>query len=284
MLHATGVSFGYREIPVVADVSLAVGAGRVVGLLGPNGAGKSTLLKLLAGILTPTSGAVTLDGRPLAAYSRRQLARQLAVVPQETHPAFDFSVLELALMGRYPHLDAFALEGPDDVAIARAALEATGTADLEARAFATLSGGEKQRVVIASALAQFGKRETGIRIQDSGFGIQDSRNGKQEALLLLDEPTSSLDLRYQLEIASLLVRLNRERGATLVVTTHDLGFAASVCQELVLLRDGRVLASGSTAAVLTPENVRALYGVEVDIQYHADAGHLTVVPLAVSGP
>ncbi|MPZ16689.1 MAG: ATP-binding cassette domain-containing protein [Luteitalea sp.] len=271
MLQAAGVSFGYREIPVVTDVSLTVESGRVLGLLGPNGAGKSTLLKLLAGILKPTFGAVTLDGLPLAAYSRRRLARRLAVVPQETHPAFSFSVLELALMGRYPHLDAFELEGPEDVAMARAALEATGTAHLEARAFATLSGGEKQRVVIASALAQFGNQETGNR----------SRVGE---LLLLDEPTSSLDLRYQLEIAALLVRLNRERGTTLVLTTHDLGFAASVCQELLLLRDGRLLASGPTAAVLTPANVRALYGVEVDVRYHADAGHLMVVPLALSGP
>jgi ABC-type cobalamin/Fe3+-siderophores transport system ATPase subunit len=330
MLQATGVSFGYRETPVVADVSLTVAAGRVLGLLGPNGAGKSTLLKLLAGILKPTSGTVTLDGLPLGAYSRRRLARRLAVVPQETHPAFDFSVLELALMGRYPHLDAFELEGPTDVALARAALEATGTAHLEARRFTTLSGGEKQRVVIASALAQFGNQESGFRIQDSGFRIRETGSGKQETgngkqeleagiqdsrgggvgptsgsprgqgawgglrsgasgpdtsrvpeLLLLDEPTSSLDLRYQLEIAALLVRLNRERGTTLVVTTHDLGFAASVCQDLLLLRDGHVLASGPTAAVLTPDNVRALYGVDVDIRYHAEAGHLTVVPLAV---
>ncbi|MPY90464.1 MAG: ATP-binding cassette domain-containing protein [Luteitalea sp.] len=271
MLQATGVSFSYRETLVVSDVSVRVGPGRVLGILGPNGAGKSTLLKLLAGILRPTAGVITLDGAPLASYSRRSLARRLAVVPQETHPAFDFSVLELALMGRYPHLDAFELEGMEDVALARAALETTGTAHLEGRAFATLSGGEKQRVVIASALAQLGNRESGIR--NRGF-----------ELLLLDEPTSSLDLHYQLEIAALLVRLNRERGTTLVVTTHDLSFAASVCQELVLLRDARVLGHGPTEEVLTADNVRALYGVEVDVQYHAAAGHLTVVPLALNRP
>jgi iron complex transport system ATP-binding protein len=235
------------------DVSLAIPRGRLTGLLGPNGCGKTTLLKLLAGALAPQHGVVTLDGRPLAAMSRRAIARHLAVVPQETHPAFDFTVMEMVLMGRHPHLGTFELEGPRDFAIARDALAATGTTHLAERAYMTLSGGEKQRVVIASALAQ------------------------SPDVLLLDEPTASLDLGYQLEVASLLRRLNRERGVTMVMATHDLNLAASVCDSLVLLREGAVLADGATREVLTPALVRHLYGVDADITYHDRAGHLTVV-------
>ena len=164
--------------------------------------------------------------------SRRDLARRIAVVPQETHSAFDYSALEIVMMGRYPHLGAFELEGASDLAIARRAMADTGTASFEDRRFATLSGGEKQRVVIAGALAQ------------------------ASDVLLLDEPTASLDLGYQFEIAALLSRLNRDRGTTMVVSTHDLNLAATLCTELVLLKDGRVIAQGPTDDVLTPAHVR----------------------------
>jgi iron complex transport system ATP-binding protein len=259
LLSAGDLSFGYRGGTrsglVLEDVSLAVPRGGLVAILGPNGSGKTTLLKLLAGILRPDAGVVTLEGRDLREYSRAQLARRLAIVPQEVHPAFEYTVLEMVLMGRYAHLGAFEVEGPDDVRLAREALRATGTEALEARRFDALSGGEKQRVVIAAALAQAGD------------------------VLLLDEPTASLDLAYQLEVAALVRRLHAERGATLVLSTHDLNFAATVCQSAVLLRDGRVLATGATADVITPDNIRALYGVEADVSMHPRAGHLTVVPL-----
>jgi cobalamin transport system ATP-binding protein len=269
MLQASGVWFGYgrgrrdrrapaRDRDVLEDVSIAAPRGAIVGLLGPNGSGKTTLLKLLSGTLTPSRGTVSLDGTAVATLSRRELARRIAVVPQETHSAFDFSAIEIVLMGRYPHLGAFELEGPDDLAIAREALAATGTAALEARPFATLSGGEKQRVVIAGALAQ------------------------ASHVLLLDEPTASLDLGFQLDIAALLGRLNRERGVTMIVSTHDLNLAAALCSELVLLKSGRVIAHGPTAGVLNAANVRSLYGVDADVRPHPQAGHLTVVPLARS--
>ncbi len=262
VLEAVGVTFAYRGGPTAAvvdvlhDVSVRVAPGAIVGLLGPNGSGKTTLLRLLSGTLTPTRGSIAIDGAPLRSLTRRALARRIAVVPQETHASFDFTVLEIVLMGRYPHLGPFELEGADDVAIARDALAATGTGALEARPFASLSGGEKQRVVIASALAQSAER------------------------LLLDEPTASLDLGFQLEIAALLARLNRERGVTMAVATHDLNLAASLCTELVLLKGGRVVAHGPTEAVLTADHVRALYGVEAEVARHPRAGHLTVVPLA----
>src|SRR5205823_8325167 len=163
-----------------------------------------------------------------------------------------FTALDIALMGRYPHLGPFELEGGDDVAVARAALAAVGAAQFEARPFATLSGGEKQRVVIAGALAQ------------------------RPDILLLDEPTASLDLGFQLEITALLADLNRARGVTMVVSTHDLNLAAALCTELVLLKGGRVLAHGPTEQVLDVNAVRTLYGVEADVVRHPRAGHLTV--------
>ena len=257
MLRVDNVSFAYGRggADVLNAVSLSIERGAVVGLLGPNGSGKTTLVRLLAGIVPPKAGRVTLDGVDVTAVGRRALARRIAVVPQETYATFDFTVLEIVLMGRYPHLGTFELEGPSDVVIARDALEATGTAALADRLFSTLSGGEKQRVVIAAALAQ------------------------ASDVLLLDEPTASLDLGYQLEIASLLRRLNRGTGATLAISTHDLNFAASVCTELVLIRRGRVLARGRTADVLTPANVRALYGVDAEIAFNPRAQHVTVIPV-----
>ena len=264
MLRATDVSFSYRgraypgraggSNNVVQAVSVDVDRGDLVGILGPNGSGKTTLLKLLCGALTPISGEISLEGRRIGDWPRREIAQRVALVPQETHAAFDFSVLDVVLMGRFPYLGPFALEGPDDLAIARQALAATGTADFEARAFGTLSGGEKQRVVIASALAQ------------------------APSLLLLDEPTASLDIGHQIEVQALLRRLNGE-GVTMVLSTHDLNLAAALCRRLVLLRDGQVLAAGSTEEVLTPAAIRDLYGVHAEVAHHPRAGHLSIIPI-----
>ena len=264
MLRVDNASFGYQARGghgfSLHDVSVTVARGSLTALLGPNGCGKTTLLMLMAGVRRPDAGTVLLEGADVARVSRRDLARRVAMVPQETHPAFDYSVMEMVLMGRHPHLGPFALEGPADLEIARDALAATGTLAMADRAYMTLSGGEKQRVVIASALAQ------------------------APDLLLLDEPTASLDLGFQLEIAALLHRLNRERGVTMVLATHDLNLAALLCSDIVMLRAGRVLAQGATADVMTPARIRELYGVEADVRYHEAAGHLTVVPLRRSSP
>ena len=276
MLRADNVSFAYGATPVLREVSVAVPRGELLGIIGPNGAGKTTLLRLLAGMLEPSTGRVTLDGTDVSRLQRRHLARRMAIVPQETHLAFDYSVLELALMGRYPHLQTFELEGPDDLAIAREALAATGTAELEHRRFMTLSGGEKQRVIIASALAQFGRLSPPSPVPP-GSPVPDDHEAS--AVLLLDEPTASLDLGYQLEIATILKTLNRERAIAMLVSTHDLNFAAHLCRELVLLRDGQTVAAGPTEAVLTTESVERLYDVDAEVRHHEAAGHLTVVPL-----
>jgi len=260
MLHASELSYGYSSGRhtrsfTLDDVSVTVERGSLTGLLGPNGCGKTTLLNLLSGVLQPAHGQVSLNGISLAGRSRRDIARHLAVVPQETHPAFDYTVMEMVLMGRHPHLGTFELEGPSDLALARDALAATGTDHLAGRAYMTLSGGEKQRVVIASALTQ------------------------SPEVLLLDEPTASLDLGYQLEIAALLRRLNRDRGVTMVLATHDLNLAASLCDRLILMRDGRVVAQGATRDVLTASSIRRIYDVDADVSFHGAAGHVTVTPL-----
>ncbi len=261
MLQAADLWFGYGSEPVLRGVSMEVPPGSFVGIIGPNGSGKTTMLRMLAGTRRPSRGAVTLDGRDVSRLPRTLLARRMAVVPQETHLAFDYSALELVLMGRYPHLGAFEVEGPSDLAIAREAMAATGTLAFQDRPFETLSGGEKQRVVIAAALAQ-------IHAPHDGNGV-----------LLLDEPTAALDLGYQLEIAALLCELQRTTPIAIVVSTHDLNFAAGLCRALVLLKDGAVLASGPTDDVLTPRRIAALYGVEAEVHRHERAGHLVVVPL-----
>ena len=268
MLHARDLEFGYDGKPVVRGVSLDVPADGFVGIIGPNGSGKTTTLRLLAGNARPQRGELTLDGVPLASLSRAALARRMAVVPQETQLAFDYTVLEVVLMGRYVHLGAFEVEGPGDIEIARASLKATGTLAFEQRPFATLSGGEKQRVIIAAALAQISASQ---------------RNEADPAILLLDEPTAALDLQYQLETAALLRGLHEAHALSVVVSTHDLNFAAALCRTLVMIRDGQVLASGPVDDVLTPALVAELYGVDVDIARHPRTGHLTVVPLGPAG-
>jgi iron complex transport system ATP-binding protein len=184
----------------------------------------------------------------------------MAVVPQETHLAFDYTALEVVMMGRYPHLTMFEIEGPKDFSIAREAMAATGTLPLQDRQFDTLSGGEKQRVIVAAALAQI-----------AGAG----GNG----ILLLDEPTVALDLAYQLELGELLRERQRRVPLTIAVSTHDLNFAASLCRTLVLLKDGRVLASGATDDVLTSQHIRELYDVEADVTRHPPTGRVIVVPV-----
>jgi iron complex transport system ATP-binding protein len=269
LLRADRVSFAYDRRDVLRDVSVEVPTGSLTGILGPNGSGKTTLLSLLGGLLAPSHGQVFFGSdTDLAGLPRGDVARCMAMVPQETHLAFEYSVIEMVLMGRYPHLGPLDLEGPDDIRIARVALAATGTAEFERRPFSTLSGGEKQRVVIASALAQ----------------LWSEKDDPPERVLLLDEPTASLDLGYQLEIADMLRDLNTRHGVTVVVSTHDLQLAASLCQHLVLLRDGQVLEAGPIDAILTVDNVRALYDVDVAIETHPTAGHVIIVPLGRVSP
>lgn len=260
-LSAHDVEFSYRRpaspgaVFTLHRTSVTVEPGSITGLLGPNGCGKTTLLSLLAGLRTPTAGEVRLDARPITSLGRRDMAKRVALVPQETTPAFEYTALQLVLMGRHPHLGPFELEGARDIALALDAMDATSTRHLADRPLGSLSGGERQRVILAGALAQ------------------------TPEVLLLDEPTASLDIGHQLEVATVLADLNRRRGVTMVLATHDLNLAASLCDRLVLLRDGRVLTHGPTAEVLTGGTVRQLYDVDVEVAFHPVAQRLTVVPL-----
>jgi iron complex transport system ATP-binding protein len=291
MLQATDVWFGYDDRkPVLRGVSVAVPRAGIVGILGPNGSGKTTLLRVLAGTRQPQRGSVTLDGAPLSHFSRGALARRMAVVPQETQLAFDYTVSEVAMMGRYPHLGAFEIEGPADLAVVEETLTSTGTLNLKDRLFATLSGGEKQRVVIAAALAQIFRlpasaKATAVRRSASRESGQAEATGAQRGraeasasgYLLLDEPTASLDLGYQLEVASLLKQLHEQRRVAIVISTHDLGLAGTLCDRLMLIRDGLVVAAGPTDEVLTTANVREVYGVDAEVIRHS-SGQRIIVP------
>lgn len=237
VLELAGVSFAYGKKMVLQGVDLAVTRSGLWGIVGPNGCGKTTLVDLAAGLRTPLAGRVRLWGRDLASYRRRQLALALALVPQEFEARFPFTVQETVAMGRHPYLARFAPLAPSDHRAVEWALARTGLDELRSRPIVALSGGERQRVVLARALAQ------------------------DAPLLILDEPTSSQDVRHRLTIMSMLRELVRRHGKTVLTVTHDLNLAGSFCDHMVLLHQGRVHAAGPTAQVLTPENIAEVFGV-----------------------
>jgi iron complex transport system ATP-binding protein len=236
----------------MAGLSLAVGRGEILGVIGPNSAGKTTLIRLVTRLLTPRAGEILLQGRRLAGVSLWELAREVAVVPQEAPPALRFTVEQLALMGRYPHAPARYFESPEDLAVARAAMAATGVLELAALPVDVLSGGERQRAMLARALAQ------------------------EPDLLVLDEPTAHLDLRHQVECAALLERLNRERGTSILLVSHDLNLAGRLCDRLLLLAEGRIARLGRPAEVLDEELLRSVYGCDVAVELDATRGRRRV--------
>jgi len=255
ILEARDCRFRYRGNGFRLDgVSLAVSAGEVVGIVGPNGSGKSTLLRLLSGILVPHGGEVLLEGRPIGTLGRRQLARRLAFLPQSPETSFHFRVREVVAMGRYPHLGAFGFPGEHDVDVVERALVQTDTESLAARVFATLSGGEKQRVLIASVLAQ------------------------EPAAMLLDEPTAALDIHHRSDVFDLLWRLSRS-GIAVVTVTHDLNAASQFCDRLVLLKQGRVARAGRPAEVMDARLLSDAYGADVRIVDNPiTSGPMAIVP------
>jgi iron complex transport system ATP-binding protein len=233
--------FAYGERHVLSGISLSVEKGEMVGILGPNGSGKTTLLKILSKILTG-SGEVKLDGRDIRSYGRRELSRLSAVVPQESQINFPYTVAQIVLMGRASYHSPLALEGVKDLDVARKSMELTDTLPLADRYLHELSGGEKQRVIIARALAQ------------------------EPEILLLDEPSAFLDLRHQVQILELMHQLNRERKLTIVAAMHDVNLAALFFPRLVMLRDGEIFQDGPPSAVLTEQTLQEAYGIQVRVQ------------------
>lgn len=244
---------GYGAEPILKGVSIELGEAAFLGVIGPNGSGKTTLLRAMSRALPPMSGFVELDGKNIYSIPARDFARRVAVVPQDTLVAFDFTVLEIALMGRSPRLGRFAVESSRDVAIAMDALARTGTSHLKDRPVNTLSGGERQRVMVARALAQ------------------------EPDVLLLDEPTSHLDISFQFEIMDLIKSLNRERGLTVLAVLHDLNLASAYCENLIMIGQGEVRASGPPEEVITSANIRRVYGAEVWVRKHPATGRPYVI-------
>ncbi|MBI4758185.1 MAG: heme ABC transporter ATP-binding protein [Chloroflexi bacterium] len=258
MLRAEDLCFSYFNGRVVSHVNLALGTGDLVGLIGPNGSGKTTLLKLLSGVLKPALGHVSLEGREVQAMERREIARRVAVVPQELHVPFPFTVREMVSMGRTPYVRPLVGLTAEDRQVVLDVMGATGIGDLAGRDFATLSGGEQQRVIIAMALAQ------------------------EPRFLLLDEPTVHLDLNHQVEILELIRRLNREKGVAVLAALHDLNLAALYFDRLVLLNRGAIVATGTPTQVLTAARILEVFSASVLVEAHpvTRAPQVTVVPLS----
>ncbi len=256
LLEVNGVSFGYEQAPLLYDVQLQVRKGEMVGLLGPNGSGKTTLLRLVSGVLLPQQGTIVLEGRNLDDWGRRNIARNIAVVPQELHVPFAFSVEQMVSLGRTPYINWLGSRSKKDDNIVQDAMSATDVISLARRIFNELSGGERQRVMVAMALAQ------------------------QPKLLLLDEPTAHLDIKYQIEMLELVQKLNRERDVTVIAALHDLNLAARYFPRLVLFQRG-IVADAGPAQVLEPHLLKRVYGIDVQVGILRGAEHLSVLPPGV---
>ena len=250
-LSAQHLSYEIEAKTLLDGVSLHADRGQLVGLIGPNGAGKSTLLRAISGILRYRGGAVRLEGTDLRYLSSKDVAAGLALVPQIAPYTHGFTAIELVLMGRYPHLRRFQIEGQEDNRIARDAMRLMEVEQFADRTLDTLSGGERQRVFVARALAQ------------------------QPRILLLDEPTSNLDVLHQLKVFD-LVRQLVDDGLTAVVAIHDLNMAARYCDRLMLMRGGRVLAEGTPEEVLSPETIESAFGVKSAVYRDPAAGSLAI--------
>ena len=238
-IEVDDIHAGYNGEAVLKGISITLDHADFLGVIGPNGSGKTTLLRSMLRALPPTRGRITLDGHDIYSIPARKFARTVAVVPQDSFVAFDFTVLEITLMGRSPRLGRFAVESRGDVEIAMEALARTGTDHLAERSINSLSGGERQRVIVARALAQ------------------------QPQIILLDEPTSHLDISFQYEIMDLIRSLNREQGLTVLAVLHDLNLASEYCDRLAMIGDGTIRAAGPPEEVITQENIRRVYGAEV---------------------
>lgn len=248
MIEANSISFRYLEDWVLQDVSFQVGKGEFIGVIGPNGSGKTTLLKVLYRLLSPQRGEVFFERVPLKKMSQRDIAKKIAVVAQETYPAFPFRVIEIVLMGRSPYLGHLMFEREKDLEIAKKAMEWTEILPISERPLDELSGGERKRVFIARALAQ------------------------EPEVILLDEPTTNLDIHHQIEFLDLILALNREKGLTILMASHDLNLASEFCDRLILLQKGGIFKMGPPQEVITRENIERVYGCGVWVDQNPVSG------------
>lgn len=244
LMKLENISFAYETLPVLKDISLSTREQDFIGLIGPNGSGKSTLLKIMGAILKPDSGSVQFKESSLPKINKKLFAQSVSWIPQDHPMVFPFKVSEIVLMGRHPYLSPLSFESEEDFEISQRAMETTMTSQFADRYFNEISGGEKQRVMIASALAQ------------------------DPEMMLLDEPTAALDLKYQIQILSILKNLNARHKMTLVMAMHDLNLASSFCNRLILLDEGQIVRDGTPEQVLKKDILEQVYGIEVDLGSH----------------
>jgi iron complex transport system ATP-binding protein len=259
ILSLNDVSFAYEGPVVLEQVSIALRRGESVGILGENGSGKSTLLRLMAGLIRPDRGEVSLFGRDIGGRRRMDIARMIAVVGQGVEPIFDFPVQEAVLMGRNPHIPLFGGEGPEDREKAEAAMERMGILEIRKHPVTGISAGELQRVMIARALAQ------------------------ETPILLLDEPTSALDVRHQIALVGVLRTLLAEEGRTIVTVSHDIDLIAHLCERVVLIGGRTVLADGPVDEMIHPARLYEVYGVRMEID-RGSRGVTIRIPWESAGP
>jgi len=256
-LQIRNASFSYSDFNdfTLHHISLSVNKSQRVALLGPNGSGKTTVLKLASGVLSPKQGAILLGERDIRDLSRKEIAREVAVVPQYFNIPFAFSVEEIVMMGRTPFIKTFSDQTERDYAAVKHALDITKMESFKTRSFNELSGGERQRVILAMALAQ------------------------QPDLLLLDEPTTHLDINHQIEMLKLVNKLNDTKGTTIVAAMHDLNLAAMYFERLIILKEGRIVADGTPQEVLTSRLIKEVFSVSVQVEQHpSGVPHIVVLP------
>lgn len=241
---------------VIKNINFKVKKGDFTGVIGPNGAGKSTLIKCMSSVLKPKKGEVLFGDKMLQQISCGEISRNIAVVPQDTEVTFDFSVYEVVLMGRNPYVKPFRGETSEDLEAVKQAMKITETWHLRERNISELSGGEKQRVIIARALSQ------------------------EPSLLILDEPVSSLDINHQIEIFDLLTVLNIKQNLSVVVVLHDLNLAAQYCDKLLMMDGGEIVAGGIPTEIITSENIEKVYGAEVKVIKHPVSGKPHIIPIS----
>jgi iron complex transport system ATP-binding protein len=256
VLTIDGINCSYGSVDVLKDVDFVVESGQFLGILGPNGSGKTTLLRSISRVLKPEKGAILIDAKNIYSMKTVDVAKQLAVVPQTTPLTFDFTALEVVLMGRNPHMPRFKMEGEKDLEIAKNSMELTHTWQFADRPVTELSGGERQRVIIARALTQ------------------------EPHILLLDEPTTHLDISNQLEIMDLIKHLCETKKLVIVAVFHDFNLAARYCDSIILLKDGKIVAVGKSDATLTSENVKKVFSVDTIVKKHPITGQLHVIPIS----
>lgn len=248
LLHINNIRFGYNAIPVLRDIAFTVKKGEIVGIIGPNGSGKTTLLKIIDGLITPQAGEVLVAGQDIRNIKRKEVASVIAFVPQELSLIFPFSVREVVMMGRYPHLDDLHFEGSRDHLIVREAMELTDTLSLADRMMHHISGGERQRVLVARALAQ------------------------KPQIMLLDEATAFLDIRHQITLFELINRLHETQGLTVLMVTHDINLAARYTDRIILLKEGTMRSMGTPDMVITEDTIREVYETDVLVDKHPRTG------------